>query len=221
MIKCEALQKIYPLEKTRGYQALKGIDLEIKEGEFAAIIGPSGCGKSTLLNIIGFLDNPSFGRYCFGGRNVTAFTDADRSMLRLREIGFIFQSFNLLPRFSALENVRLPMLYHGMEKTRAFDRAHELLRKVGLADKEKNTPLELSGGERQRVGMARALANNPRLLLADEPTGNLDSATGLEIIKLLLELNKGGLTVIMVTHDMNLAKMASKTIRMKDGKVET
>ncbi|MCX5786624.1 MAG: ABC transporter ATP-binding protein [Elusimicrobia bacterium] len=220
MIKCEALQKIYPLEKTRGYPALKGIDLEIKEGEFAAVIGPSGCGKSTLLNIIGFLDNPTSGHYHFGGRNVTGFTDADRSGLRLREIGFIFQSFNLLPRFSALENVRLPMLYRGMEKERAFDRAHELLRKVGLEDKEKNTPLELSGGERQRVGMARALANEPRLLLADEPTGNLDSTTGVEIIKLLLDLNKMGLTVIMVTHDMNLAKMASKIIKMKDGKIE-
>ena len=220
MIKCENLTKSYFLKKAQAYQALRGVDLEIKRGDFTAITGPSGCGKSTLLNILGFLDNPSEGRYFFKGRDVSSFSDAHRSLLRRKEIGFVFQSFNLLPRSSALENVRLPMLYLGTEKEESTEKARELLAKVGLRDKEENSPLELSGGERQRVGVARALANNPELLLADEPTGNLDSATGVEIIKLLRGLNDGGLTVIMVTHDLSLAKSASKTVKIRDGKVE-
>ena len=220
MIKCENLTKAYSLKKARAYQALRGVDLEIKRGDFTAVTGPSGCGKSTLLNILGFLDNPSEGRYFFKGRDVSPFNDAHRSLLRRKEIGFVFQSFNLLPRSSALENVRLPMLYLGMEKEESTERARGLLAKVGLGDKEDNTPLELSGGERQRVGVARALANAPELLLADEPTGNLDSATGVEILKLLRELNDGGLTIIMVTHDMSLAKAASRIVKIRDGKVE-
>ncbi len=220
MIKCENLTKAYSLKKAQAYQALRGVDLEIKRGDFTAITGPSGCGKSTLLNILGFLDNPSEGSYFFKGRDVSSFSDAHRSLLRRKEIGFVFQSFNLLPRSSALENVRLPMLYLGMEKEESTERARELLAKVGLGDKEENSPLELSGGERQRVGVARALANNPELLLADEPTGNLDSATGVEIMKLLRGLNDGGLTVIMVTHDLNLARSASRTVKIRDGKVE-
>ena len=220
MIKCENLTKAYSLKKAQAYQALRGVDLEIKRGDFTAITGPSGCGKSTLLNILGFLDNPSEGSYFFKGRDVSSFSDAHRSLLRRKEIGFVFQSFNLLPRSSALENVRLPMLYLGTEKEESTEKARELLAKVGLGDKEENSPLELSGGERQRVGVARALANNPELLLADEPTGNLDSATGVEIMKLLSDLNAGGLTVIMVTHDLNLAKSASRTVMIRDGKVE-
>ena len=172
------------------------------------------------MNILGFLDNPSGGSYFFKGREVSSFNDAHRSLLRRKEIGFVFQSFNLLPRSSALENVRLPMLYLGMEKVESTERARGLLAKVGLMDKQENSPLELSGGERQRVGVARALANSPELLLADEPTGNLDSATGVEIMKLLRGLNDDGLTVIMVTHDMNLAKSASRTVKIRDGKVE-
>jgi len=219
MIKCDNLQKIFPLKKTQGYAALKGIDLEIAEGEFCAVTGPSGCGKSTLLNILGFLDNPSTGSYFFGKRDVTSFSDAERSLLRRRTVGFVFQSFNLLPRFTALENVRLPMLYLGVEKMESVERARALLEKVGLGNKEHNTPLELSGGERQRVGIARALANRPKLLLADEPTGNLDTATGLEVMDLLKQLNAGGLTIIMVTHDHGLAKAAARRIKILDGKV--
>ena len=220
MIKCENLRKIYPLKKLHGYPALKGLDLFIAAGEFVAIKGPSGCGKTTLLNILGFLDNPSGGHYFFRERNVSSFSDSERSALRLSEVGFIFQSFNLLPRFTALDNVRLPMLYLGAGSDESEARACNLLERVGLKGKSEHSPLELSGGERQRVGMARALANNPKLLLADEPTGNLDSRTGVEVIALLKELNSGGLTVIMVTHDQNLAKMASRIISMKDGIIE-
>ena len=220
MIKCESLQKNYPLKKTHGFQALKDIDLNIAQGDFAAVTGPSGCGKSTLLNIIGFLDNPSSGRYFFDGRNVTSFSDAERSRMRRETVGFVFQSFNLLPRFTALDNVRLPMLYQGMEKEESLERARALLEQVGLSDKTDNTPLELSGGERQRVGIARALANRPKLLLADEPTGNLDSGTGLEVMALLKDLNKKGLTIIMVTHDQGLARSASRIVKIIDGRVE-
>ncbi len=220
MIKCENLQKVYPLKKLHGYPALKGLDFSIEEGEFAAITGPSGCGKSTLLNILGFLDNPSSGHYLFRGRNVSTFSDSERSHLRLSEVGFVFQSFNLLPRFSALDNVRLPMLYLGTDSDESRVKAAALLERVGLADKADHSPLELSGGERQRVGVARALANDPKLLLADEPTGNLDSKNGVEVMALLKDLNAAGLTVIMVTHDMALAKAASRVIRMKDGLIE-
>ena len=220
MIKCENLQKVYPLRKLHGYPALKGLDFSIQEGEFAAVTGPSGCGKSTLLNILGFLDNPSSGTYMFRGRDVSTFSDSERSGLRLTEVGFIFQSFNLLPRFSALDNVRLPMLYLGTDSDETRERAAALLDRVGLAHKADHSPLELSGGERQRVGLARALANEPKLLLADEPTGNLDSQNGVEVMALLKDLNASGLTVIMVTHDMTLARQASRIIKMKDGLIE-
>lgn len=220
MIKCEDLHKTYPLGKGAGYQALRGVSLHIREGEFAAITGPSGCGKSTLLNLVGFLDNPTAGKYLFDGRDVTGFGDPERSALRLNAIGFVFQSFNLLPRFSALDNVKLPMLYAGADKESASERAAELLARVGLSGKEGHSPIKMSGGERQRVGLARALANRPRLLLADEPTGNLDSKSGASIMDLLLELNRGGLTIAMVTHDQALARQAARIIKMKDGVVE-
>ena len=221
MIKCVNLRKTYPLKKLQGYPALKGLDLSIEAGEFVAVTGPSGCGKSTLLNILGFLDDPSGGNYFFKGRDAGSFSDPERSSMRLSEVGFIFQSFNLLPRFSALDNVRLPMLYKGVGSGGSEALASELLERVGLGGKAEQNPLELSGGERQRVGIARALANSPALLLADEPTGNLDSRNGLEIISLLKELNAGGLTVVMVTHDQGLAKMASRIIKMKDGVIES
>jgi putative ABC transport system ATP-binding protein len=220
MIKCTDLHKTYPLGKGAGYQALRGVSFHIREGEFAAITGPSGCGKSTLLNLVGFLDNPTSGKYLFDGKDVTGFGDSERSALRLNSIGFVFQSFNLLPRFPALDNVKLPMLYAGMDKDAASERAGELLARVGLAGKEGHSPIKMSGGERQRVGLARALANRPRLLLADEPTGNLDSKSGTDIMALLLELNRGGLTIAMVTHDQALAKQASRIMKMKDGLVE-
>jgi len=220
MIKCENLKKVYPVKKSKGYEALKEIDLEIKAGDFLSITGPSGCGKSTLLHILGFLDNPSSGKYFFQGKNVTFFNDKKRSMLRREKIGFIFQSFNLLPRFSASANIMLPMLYAGVEKKIAFERSYELLEEVGLKGKENNSALELSGGECQRVAMARAIANKPELIIADEPTGNLDSKTGKNIVDLLKKLNADGLTVIMVTHDNELARIASKMIIMKDGRIE-
>ncbi len=220
MIKCENLKKVYPVKKSKGYEALKEIDLEIKAGDFLSITGPSGCGKSTLLHILGFLDNPSSGKYFFQGKNVTFFNDKKRSMLRREKIGFIFQSFNLLPRFSASANIMLPMLYAGVEKKIAFERSYELLEEVGLKGKENNSALELSGGECQRVAMARAIANKPELIIADEPTGNLDSKTGKNIVDLLKKLNTDGLTVIMVTHDNELARIASKMIIMKDGRIE-
>ncbi|MCK5584353.1 MAG: ABC transporter ATP-binding protein [Elusimicrobiales bacterium] len=220
MIKCENLKKVYPVKKSKGYEALTEVDLEIKAGDFLSITGPSGCGKSTLLHILGFLDNPSGGKYFFQGKNVTSFNDRKRSMLRREKIGFIFQSFNLLPRFSASANIMLPMLYAGVEKSEALERSYKLLEDVGLKGKENNSALELSGGECQRVAMARAIANKPELIIADEPTGNLDSKTGKNVMALLKKLNGEGLTVIMVTHDNELAKIASKIIVMKDGRIE-
>jgi putative ABC transport system ATP-binding protein len=199
---------------------LRGLTFEIKRGEFAAVTGPSGCGKSTLLNIIGLLDEPTDGAYSLNGRDVYTMTDAERSVLRLGEIGFVFQSFHLLNRLSALENVCLPLLYAGEYGAGMRERANELLKKVGLHGKEKKTPLELSGGERQRVAIARALANSPKIILADEPTGNLDSASSGEIMEMLSSLNAEGITIIMVTHDKELAARASRNIRIRDGRIE-
>ncbi len=217
MIKCENLTKIYPLKNSRGYPALKNINVDVKRGEFVSICGPSGCGKSTLLNILGFLDIPTKGQYYFKGKNVSGFTDARRSLLRRREVGFVFQSFNLLPRLSALDNVKLPMLYNKTPNREAGEKAINLLRLFNLEKKARNSILELSGGERQRTAMARALANSPDLLLADEPTGNLDSVSSSEIMKELKKLNQKGMTIIMVTHDVNLASMTSRILEMKDG----
>ncbi|PIS47878.1 MAG: macrolide ABC transporter ATP-binding protein [Elusimicrobia bacterium CG08_land_8_20_14_0_20_51_18] len=220
MIKCQNLSKTYPLKKSEGYRALKGLDLKIEKGEFVSICGPSGCGKSTLLNILGFLDIPTGGKYLFKNTDVTSFSDNQRSVLRRQAAGFVFQSFNLLPRLSAQENVKLPMLYLGKNQKEASAKAAELLEKVGLADKRENSILELSGGERQRVGIARALANEPEMLFADEPTGNLDSVNSAEIMKMLAELNKkGGMTVIMVTHDSKLASLTDRIVKIKDGEV--
>jgi putative ABC transport system ATP-binding protein len=218
-ISCSELSKIYEGGKS-GWPALRGVSFEIGPGEFVAVTGPSGCGKSTLLNIIGLLDEPSGGRYTLNGRNILSLSDRERSDLRRDEIGFVFQSFNLLNRLSAAGNVGLPMMYAGVPDEPARGRARELLSRVGLKGKEKKTPLELSGGERQRVAVARALANAPKIILADEPTGNLDSASSREIMELLLQLNAEGITVIMVTHDKELAARARRNIRMKDGRLE-
>lgn len=215
---CRGLEKVYEGGKA-GWPALRGLSLEIKKGEFVAVTGPSGCGKSTLLNIIGLLDEPSGGSCSLNGREVSSMPDSERSDLRLQEIGFVFQSFNLLNRQTALENVCLPLLYSGEYGAAMRGRAAELLKKVGLHGKEKKTPLELSGGERQRVAIARALANSPRIILADEPTGNLDSSSSVEIMGLLTGLNAEGITIIMVTHDRELAAKAHRNIRMRDGKV--
>jgi len=218
-IVCSELTKTYEGGKA-GWPALRGLSFEIKAGEFVAVTGPSGCGKSTLLNIIGLLDEPTGGRYALNGRDVFTLSDLERSDTRRDEIGFIFQSFHLLNRLSSVENVCLPMMYAGLDSSAMRGRALALLRKVGLHGKEKKTPLELSGGERQRVAIARALANSPRLILADEPTGNLDSASSKEILGILCELNSEGITVIMVTHDRELAALAGRNLRMCDGRLE-
>jgi putative ABC transport system ATP-binding protein len=218
-VRCSDLEKVYEGGHA-GWPALRGVSFEIKKGEFAAVTGPSGCGKSTLLNIIGLLDEPTAGRYALNGRDTGAMDDAERSVLRRDEIGFIFQAFHLLNRMSALENVCMPMLYAGAEARAARDRAAGLLKRVGLHGKERKIPLELSGGERQRVAIARALANSPRLLLADEPTGNLDTASSREIMDILFGLNREGITVVMVTHDRELAAQAGRNIRMRDGRIE-
>jgi len=220
MIKIVSLKKIYPLKKGQGYPALNGINLEVERGEFVAICGPSGCGKSTLLNILGFLDFPSEGGYFFKGKDVSHLNDDERTGLRKR-VGFVFQSFNLLPRFSAIENVSLPLLYCGYRRKEALKIGEEFIEKVGLRDKSGNSMLELSGGERQRVGLARALSINPEMLLADEPTGNLDSKNSIEIMQILKELNSiSKMTVIMVTHDLKLAQMCNRIIKIKDGLLE-
>jgi putative ABC transport system ATP-binding protein len=218
-IRCSELTKIYDGGKA-GWPALRGISFDIKPGEFVAVTGPSGCGKSTLLNIIGLLDEPSGGKYALNGRDVFTLSDLERSDTRRDEIGFVFQSFHLLNRLSSIENVCLPMMYAGVDRAEMHKRAGSLLGKVGLHGKEKKIPLELSGGERQRVAIARALANSPKLILADEPTGNLDSASSKEIMQMLVDLNAEGITVIMVTHDKELAARAGRNIRMRDGRIE-
>ena len=200
-----------------GYQALKGVSFSVAKGEFAAIMGPSGCGKSTLLNILGLLDRPTAGKYLLEGAETARLGDAELTGLRRSRIGFVFQAFNLLPRLSALENVALPMAYAGEGVAERSERAHALLTRVGLGAKTENKPRQLSGGERQRVGIARALANKPALLLADEPTGNLDSKSSTEILALFKELNAEGMTVVLVTHDPAIGAAASRVIRIKDG----
>ncbi len=196
---------------------MKGVSLRIERGEFTAIMGPSGCGKSTLLSLLGLLDRPSSGRLLLDGVDVSGMDDRERTRLRREKIGFVFQAYNLLPRLSALENVALPMAYAGVANAERRERAQLLLKRVGLAGKADRTPLELSGGERQRVGIARSLSNSPSLLLADEPTGNLDSKSSAEILEFLHELHAQGLTVILVTHDAAIGKAASRVLRLKDG----
>jgi putative ABC transport system ATP-binding protein len=212
-IQCENLTRVYD----GGYQALFGLSFSVARGEFAAIMGPSGCGKSTLLNILGLLDTPTSGRYLLEDRETGKLPDGERTALRRQRIGFVFQSFNLLPRLSALENVCLPMAYDGVPAEERRERAQHLLSRVGLGHKARHTPLQLSGGERQRVGIARALSNKPALLLADEPTGNLDSKSSVEILALFKELHSQGLSIVLVTHDAAIGAAAQRIIRVKDG----
>ena len=199
--------------------ALDGLECKIEKGEYVALMGPSGSGKSTLMNIIGCLDTPTRGVYSLNGTNVSDMTDDDLASIRNVEIGFVFQSFNLLPRTSAIENVSLPLVYAGVSKKERIERAQTLLEKVGLGDRADHKPNELSGGQRQRVAIARALINNPSIVLADEPTGNLDSKSSLEIMNLFNEIHQDGNTVVMVTHEEDIAKYAKRTIRMIDGKL--
>ncbi|MDE2491406.1 MAG: ABC transporter ATP-binding protein [Elusimicrobia bacterium] len=215
LVVCEELKRDYG-----GYAALKGVSFSVARGEFAAVMGPSGCGKSTLLSILGLLDRPSSGRYALAGVDAAALDDAERTRLRRETIGFVFQAYNLLPRLSARDNVALPMAYAGVPPHERRDRAEALLERVGLSAKARRTPLELSGGERQRVGIARALANRPALLLADEPTGNLDSASSRDVIAFLRTLHAEGMTILLVTHDPGVGSAAQRILRLKDGLLE-
>ncbi|MEO8343554.1 MAG: ABC transporter ATP-binding protein, partial [Gallionella sp.] len=201
------------------FPALKEVNLSINVGEFVAIMGPSGSGKSTFMNILGCLDAPSAGRYILDGRGVAELSKDELALLRNRTIGFVFQGFNLLPRMSLLDNVALPLIYCGMEHKERQQRAQELLAKVGLADKATSLPSQISGGQQQRVAIARALINRPRLILADEPTGNLDSHTSEEIMTLFEALNREGITIVLVTHEDDIARHAKRKVRFFDGRI--
>lgn len=219
LIRTEEMTKVYRTGKVEVW-ALAGVTLEIEQGEYVALMGPSGSGKSTLMHLLGCLDTPTSGRYTLAGRDVTTLDDVELARLRNKEIGFVFQSFNLLPRLTAQGNVQLPMIYAGVRPRERQERARELLAMVGLSERTFHRSNELSGGEMQRVALARALANRPSLLLADEPTGNLDSRTGKDVMGLLDQLAGQGSTVILVTHDQNIADHARRIIRMKDGQIE-
>ncbi|CEN36978.1 ABC transporter ATP-binding protein [Capnocytophaga cynodegmi] len=200
---------------------LKGIWLSIEKGEYVALMGPSGSGKSTLMNILGCLDTPTSGEYILNGRDVSKLSDSELADIRNKEIGFVFQTFNLMPRTTALDNVALPMIYAGIEKNKRRERATEVLELVGLGDRMMHKPNELSGGQRQRVAVARALVNHPSIILADEPTGNLDSKTSYEIMALFDEIHQKGNTVILVTHEEDIAQHAHRIIRLRDGLIDS
>lgn len=202
-------------------KVLKGISISVMKNEYVAFMGPSGSGKSTFMNIIGCLDTPTGGQYFLNGIDVSKMNDRELAGVRNKEIGFIFQTFNLLPRYTALENVALPLVYAGYSKTERINRAKEVLEQVGLGDRMKHKPNELSGGQRQRVAVARALVNHPTILLADEPTGNLDTKTSYEIMALFDELHQRGNTIIVVTHEEDIAKHTSRIIRLRDGMIES
>ena len=218
VIRTEALAKVYQMG-TEEVHALCGIDVEIHKGEYVAIMGPSGSGKSTLMNLIGCLDSPSSGRYWLAGRLVSELDDDELAYIRNKEIGFVFQTFNLLPRATALHNVELPLIYNGTPSEERIERAKKALERVDLVPRMHHKPNELSGGQRQRVAIARALVNNPSIVLADEPTGNLDSKTGEEIMNLFENLHGQGNTIILVTHEMDIAQHAHRVIFIRDGKI--
>ena len=218
IIRAIDLRKIYQVGTTE-VRALDGLDVEIEKGAYIALMGPSGSGKSTLMNVLGCLDSPTSGTYVLNGNDVSFLSDDELAEIRNKEIGFVFQTFNLLPRYTALENVALPMIYAGVPKADRLSRAEKVLKKVGLGDRMDHRPNELSGGQCQRVAVARALVMKPSIILADEPTGNLDSITSDGIMKLFSEINRDGNTIIVVTHEEDVAAHAEKTIRLKDGKL--
>ncbi len=220
IISCSELAKHYQVG-TQVVKALRTISLTIKRGEYVAIMGPSGSGKSTFMNIIGCLDTPTSGDYVLNGTNVSHLQDDALAEIRNKEIGFVFQTFNLLPRYSALENVMLPLVYSGIGKDTRNEMAKEALENVQLTDRMEHKPNELSGGQRQRVAIARALVNKPSIILADEPTGNLDSKTSVEIMRLFGEIHAKGNTIVLVTHEEEIAAHAHRIVRLKDGEVET
>ena len=218
MIKTENLQKIFKTEEVETW-ALHNVSLEIKEGEFVAIMGPSGCGKSTLLNILGLLDNPTNGTYQLNGTDVSKFSEAERTNLRKGVIGFVFQSFNLIDELNVYENIELPLLYMGVPKVERKQRVEEAMKRMDIAHRVKHFPQQLSGGQQQRVAIARAVVANPKIILADEPTGNLDSKNGKEVMDLLTELNKEGTTIVMVTHSQKDAACAQRIVSLFDGQI--
>ena len=218
IIRMQDIRKVYDTGKVK-VEALKGIDLDIGKGEMVAIVGPSGSGKSTLMNLLGCLDTPSSGMFELGGQAVSGVTRDELAEIRNRRVGFVFQNFNLLPHISALENVELPMLFGGMKPAERRKRATELLERVGLGERVDHKPTELSGGQMQRVAIARALAMNPDIVLADEPTGNLDSTAGSDIMSIFTDLWKQGSTLVIITHDPALARRASRVVEIRDGRI--
>jgi putative ABC transport system ATP-binding protein len=220
VIRIENLTRFYTIgEET--VRALNGINLSIQKNEYVALMGPSGSGKSTLMNIIGCLDTPTSGEYFLNGPNVAQLSDSELAAIRNKEIGFVFQTFNLLPRLTALQNVALPLVYAGIPEAERLKKAKEVLEQVGLGDRIKHRPNELSGGQRQRVAVARALVNHPSIILADEPTGNLDSKTSEEIMQLLDIIHQAGNTIVLVTHEEGIALRAKRVVRMRDGIIES
>ncbi|MCL2072919.1 MAG: ABC transporter ATP-binding protein [Marinilabiliaceae bacterium] len=220
VIEIEGISKIYQVGNQEVH-ALRSVTTQIEQGDYVAIMGPSGSGKSTLMNIIGALDTPTSGKYVLNGNDVSHLTDEKLAEIRNKEIGFVFQTFNLLHQYTALENVMLPLVYGGIEKHERIKRGENTLRDVGLNDRMTHKPNELSGGQRQRVAVARALINDPAIILADEPTGNLDSKTSIDIMKLFNDIHAGGNTIILVTHEEDIARHAHRIIRLRDGVIES
>ena len=220
MIKTENIRKVFRTEDVETW-ALNGVDIEVAKGEFVAIMGPSGCGKSTLMNILGLLDSPTEGSYCLNGTDVALFGEDERTALRKGVIGFVFQSFNLIDDLNVYENIELPLLYMGVPKKERKKRVEEAMERMDIAHRAGHFPQQLSGGQQQRVAIARAVVTNPKIIFADEPTGNLDSRNGLEVMELLKQLNGEGTTVVMVTHSLRDASYAGRVINMFDGQVAT